>query len=151
MYPFVIIIAIFHCLYYVSYSEIFSLVTIKSESIIAVFQYYVLYVYSLLACSTGRLNTPAGPVSGSRVGGRETTSANTKRNTMRNTRRYTGRNTRQNTEHTFLFWIKSVSVCGDGWPNTLEAKKVNCWAKASQLLSYISLSYLTKTNKHRKE
>ena len=125
MYPFVIIIAIFHCLYYVSYSEIFSLLTIKSESIIAVFQYYVLYVYSLLACSTGRLNTPAGPVSGSRVGGRETTSANTKRNTKRNTRRYTKRNTRENTKHTFLFWIKSVSKCGDGWPNTIVAKKVS--------------------------
>ena len=102
-------IAVFHCLYYVSYCEIFSLLTIKSESKIAVFLYYVLYVYSLLACSTGRLNTPAGPVSGSRVGGRETTCANTKRNTKRNTRRYTKRNTRRytntkdNTEHTFLF------------------------------------------------
>ena len=57
----------------------------------------------------------------------------------------------QNTH--FCFENKSVSihVCGDGWPNTNEAKKVNYRAKASQLLSYISLSYLTKTNKHRKE
>ena len=113
----------FHNLYYVPFCDnncniplsvlcilqwkIFSVKTIKSESIIAVFQYYVLYVFSLLACSTGRLNTPAGPVSGSRVGGRETTSANTKRNTKRNTRRYT--NTEDNREHTFLFWMNKIS------------------------------------------
>ena len=41
---------------------------------------------------------------------------------------------RTNKEHTFLFWKKSFCICGDGWPNTVEAKKVNHRAKASQLL-----------------